>query len=90
MDHFIIKKTFLLKSRNKLIVSGTIKKDINKPMSEFDNLLVNNIKIPIKEVNEVLIDDYFYIAFTFDLNTLDENELNDMIELKEKQELIIF
>jgi len=89
MDYFIIKKTFLLKSRNKLIVSGTIKNDINKPMSEFDNLLVNNIKIPIKEVNEVLIDDNSYIAFTFDLNTLDENELNNMIELKEKQELII-
>ena len=89
MNFFIIKRTFILKYKKKVAVSGTIKNDINKPISEFNKLLINNVEVPIEEVNEVLIDHNSFIAFTFKLNSFDESLLLDIIKLKEGTEVEI-
>lgn len=85
MDFFIIKQIVKLNYKKKLAISGIIKNDINKPMSQFSKLLINNIEIPIGEINEALISDNFYIAFTFDLNSFGENLLSEIMKLEEGQ-----
>ncbi|AZA76488.1 hypothetical protein EG347_02590 [Chryseobacterium sp. G0186] len=87
MDFFKLKRIVFLNYKKKVAISGTIINDINKPMSEFSRIIVNNTEVVIQEVNEVLIDDHFYIAFTFD--SLDAVLLQDIMHLNEGHELKI-
>ena len=89
MDFFIIKRAFILNYKKLLTISGTIKNDINKPISEFSALLINNSQIPIEEVEEVLIENNSYIAFTFKLDGFNESLLEDIIKSKEGREVKI-
>ncbi|MGN7758085.1 hypothetical protein ACTJIV_11450 [Chryseobacterium sp. 22532] len=89
MDVFKIKRVVVLNYIKKVAISGIIVNDIEKSMSEFTKLIINNAEVPIREVNEVLIDNNFYIAFTFDLDTLDTILLQDIMKLKEGYELEI-
>lgn len=89
MDFFIIKRAFVLNYKKLLTISGTIKNDVNKPMSEFSALLINNSQIPIEEVQEVLIENNSYIAFTFKLDGFNESLLEDIIKYQEGREIEI-
>lgn len=89
MDVFKIKRVVVLNYIKKVAISGTIVNDIEKNMSEFTKLIINNAEVPIREVNEVLIGNNFYIAFTFDLDTLDTILLQDIMKFKEGYELEI-
>lgn len=89
MDVFKIKRVVVLNYIKKVAISGIIVNDIEKSMSEFTKLIINNAEVPIREVNEVLIDNNFYIAFTFDLDTLDTILLQDIMKFKEGYELEI-
>ena len=89
MDVFKIKRVVVLNYIKKVAISGIIVNDIEKSMSEFTKLIINNAEVPIREVNDVLIDNNFYIAFTFDLDTLDTILLQDIMKFKEGYELEI-
>ncbi|RNA63542.1 hypothetical protein D1631_17295 [Chryseobacterium nematophagum] len=89
MDFFILKRAFILNYKKLFIISGTIRNDLNKPMSEFSVLLINNSQISIEEVQEVLIENNSYIAFTFKLDGVDESLLEDIIKSREGREFKI-
>ncbi|WP_106915413.1 hypothetical protein [Chryseobacterium aurantiacum] len=89
MDVFKIKRVVVLNYIKKLAISGTIVNDMDKSISEFTKLIINNAEVPITEVNEVLINDNFYIAFTFNLDTLDAILLQDIMKFEEGYELEI-
>ncbi|NIF07877.1 hypothetical protein F3J23_20835 [Chryseobacterium sp. Tr-659] len=72
-------------------MAGTVKSDNeNWCINTSNYLLINDdIKLSIQEINEMHIKDNFYIALTFDLNTLEANVLQNILELKEGYELKI-
>lgn len=84
MSGFKIKRIFILNYKKKLAISGVIENDI-KPILEFKRLEFNDFTIPIEEINEVLIDNYSYLTFTFDLDTFDEELLIRIKKFKEGQ-----
>ncbi|WP_292008801.1 hypothetical protein, partial [Chryseobacterium sp.] len=61
-----------------------------KSINESNSLVINNnINLPIQELNESLIENKTYQAFTFDLDTISEDLLQDIIKFKEGQEFKI-
>lgn len=87
---FIIKRVFTLSYKKKLVVAGVIKNIDKKNINKSNSLLISeDTKLPIQELNEVLIEDVVYQAFTFDLDTLDTILLQDIMKFKEGYELEI-
>ncbi|WP_370899572.1 hypothetical protein [Chryseobacterium gossypii] len=90
MGVFIIKRVFTLNYKKKLVIAGIIKNVDEKSINNSNSLVINNnVNLPIQELNESLIEDKTYQAFTFDLNTIGEDLLQDIIKLKEGQEFKI-
>lgn len=89
MDFLIIKRAFILNYKKTVVISGTIKNDIKKPVSEFNALLINNSEILIEEVDEVLIENNSYTAFTFKLEGFNERLLENIIKSNEGREIEI-
>ncbi|EJL70928.1 hypothetical protein [Chryseobacterium populi] len=90
MGVFIIKRVFTLNYKKKLVIVGIIKNVDEKNVNNSNSLVINNnVNLPIQELNESLIEGKTYQAFTFDLDTIDEDLLQDIIKLKEGQEIKI-
>lgn len=89
MGVFIIKRVFTLNYKKKLVIAGIIKNVDEKSINNSNILVINDTNLPIQELNESLIEDKTYQAFTFDLNTIGEDLLQDIIKLKEGQEFKI-
>ncbi|GEM_PF-3527201 len=90
MGVFIIKRAFTLNYKKKLVIAGIIKNVDGKSINGLNNLVVNdNVNIPIQELNESLIEGKTYQSFTFDLETISEDLLKNIIEFEEGQELKI-
>ncbi|MEA1851448.1 hypothetical protein U9K52_21250 [Chryseobacterium sp. MHB01] len=89
MGVFIIKRAFTLNYKKKLVIAGIIQNVDGKSINELNNLVVNNVNLPIQELNESLIEGKTYQAFTFDLETISEDLLKNIIEFKEGQEIKI-
>lgn len=86
----IVKRTFILNYKKKLVIAGSISNWAEKGIDQSNCIVINeNIQLPVQEINEVLIGKQSYIAFAFDLDTVNRDLIQDILELNEEQKLRI-
>ncbi|OPC58141.1 hypothetical protein DSC47_11305 [Elizabethkingia miricola] len=85
MDHFLIESIFRLQTRNKLIVTGSIKSDLKLENYIINVIVLNNSVIPINTVNETIIENQPYLALTINIDCISEDLLSTIMNLKKGQ-----
>ncbi len=88
MNNFNIKSSFNIESRDLYIITGNFV-DPQLQLTTLKYILINNKKILIDEINEVIIKNKLYFALTLKRNSLEDSTLNIIKSFKENEKLTI-